>query len=78
VHTLSRCIIIGLKRRKPTEAVEGFGHIDDDDLGDLRRQAMRWTMDHIEALKAAFHGGNTGSIPVGRASVRGPRRCGRG
>ena len=33
---------------------------DDDNLGDLRRQAMRWTMDHIEALKTA-----TPEMPAG-------------
>jgi putative DNA primase/helicase len=58
--TLSRCVIIELKRRKPTEAVDRFKHVDDGDLGDLRRQAMRWTTDHIEALKAA-----TPEMPAG-------------
>jgi len=51
--TLSRCIIIELKRKKPSESAERFRHIDDADLGKLRRQARRWTMDHIEALKTA-------------------------
>jgi putative DNA primase/helicase len=51
--TTSRCIIIELKRRKPTEAAERFRHIDDSNLADLRRQAMRWTADNTEALKAA-------------------------
>jgi putative DNA primase/helicase len=58
--TLSRCVMIELKRRKPSEKVEPFKHIDDAGLGDLRRQAMRWTMDHVEALKAA-----TPDMPTG-------------
>jgi Protein of unknown function (DUF3631) len=51
--TLSRCIIIELKRKKPSETAEHFKHIDDAGLCDLRRQAMRWTMDHVKALKTA-------------------------
>jgi hypothetical protein len=58
--TLSRCVIIELKRRKPGERVKRLVHIDDDELGDLRRQAMRWAADHVEVLKAA-----TPEMPAG-------------
>jgi hypothetical protein len=51
--TLSRCITIELKRKKRCEGVQRFKHIDDAGLGELRRQAMRWSMDHVEALKTA-------------------------
>jgi hypothetical protein len=51
--TLSRCIIIDLKRRKPIETVVRFKHIDDEGLADLRRQALRWSIDNVEALKVA-------------------------
>jgi hypothetical protein len=42
--TISRCIIIRLKRRKKSERVERFKSKDDAGLGDLRRQAMRWAV----------------------------------
>jgi hypothetical protein len=51
--TLSRCIIIAMKRKKPLERAEHFRHIDDAHLRDLRRQSMRWSMDNIETLKTA-------------------------
>jgi hypothetical protein len=44
---------VDLKRRKPTETVVRFKHIDDAGLADLRRQALRWVIDNIEALKTA-------------------------
>jgi putative DNA primase/helicase len=50
--TMSRCIVIELQRKKPSERVEYFDHRDDPDLGNLRRQALRWSMDNVEALKA--------------------------
>jgi putative DNA primase/helicase len=51
--TLSRCIPIHLKRRKPTETVVRFKHVDDAELAGLRRQALRWANDNVEALKVA-------------------------
>jgi putative DNA primase/helicase len=51
--TLSRCIIIEMRRKKATERAEHFKHIDDAELGDLRRQCLRWTIDSIAALTAA-------------------------
>jgi hypothetical protein len=51
--TLSRCIIIEMRRKKRTERTEHFKHIDDAALRDLRRQCLRWTTDNIAGLKAA-------------------------
>jgi hypothetical protein len=56
--TLSRCITIELKRRKATEDVDRFKHVDDADLGDLRRKALRWSIDNVEAIKAAEPAGS--------------------
>jgi hypothetical protein len=50
--TMSRCIVIELRRKKPAERAEHFDHTDDADLSNLRRHAMRWSMDNIGALKA--------------------------
>jgi hypothetical protein len=51
--TLSRAIIISMKRRKKSEPVEHFNSEDDVGLGALRRQAMRWGADNAEGLKKA-------------------------
>jgi hypothetical protein len=51
--TMSRCIIIEIKRKKPSDRVEHFHHLDDPELANLRRRAQRWTMDNIATLKAA-------------------------
>ena len=51
--TLSRCIIIDLKRKKPSDRVEHFRHLDDAGLANLRRQAQRWTRDHVVTLETA-------------------------
>ena len=51
--TLSRCIIIDLKRKKPSDRVEHFRHLDDAELANLRRQAQRWTMDNVATLETA-------------------------
>src|SRR5262249_51302467 len=51
--TLSRCIDIGLKRKRPSETVEHFRMIDDVGLQELRQQALRWANDNGEALKGA-------------------------
>jgi hypothetical protein len=49
--TLSRCIIIELRRRKKDEQIERFKHIDDAELADLRSRLRRWSMDNTEALR---------------------------
>jgi hypothetical protein len=51
--TLSRAIIAELKRKRANERVEHFRSIDDPGLAELRQQALRWSMDHGEALKDA-------------------------
>jgi putative DNA primase/helicase len=51
--TMSRCIIIEMKRKKPSDRVEHFRHLDDPELANLRRRAQRWTTDNVATLKAA-------------------------
>jgi hypothetical protein len=51
--TLSRSIIIEVKRRRDDEVCKDFEHIDDDDLGKLRRQCARWAIDNAAALAVA-------------------------
>jgi putative DNA primase/helicase len=51
--TLSRCIIVELRRRKKGETVEKFKHVDDAELADLRARLQRWSMDNEETLRAA-------------------------
>jgi hypothetical protein len=49
--TLSRCIFIGLRRKRDGEQVERFEHRDDPRLADLRQRLMRWSMDSENALR---------------------------
>jgi putative DNA primase/helicase len=49
--TLSRCIAIGLRRRKKDERSVKFLHVDDNELADLRRRLLRWSLDNVEALQ---------------------------
>ena len=51
--TLSRAIIIEMKRKRPDEVAEDFDHIDDAQLARLRRQLSRWANDHAAALGKA-------------------------
>jgi putative DNA primase/helicase len=51
--TISRCIIIELKRKKPSDRVDHFDHLDDAALVNLRRQAQRWAMGNVATLKTA-------------------------
>jgi putative DNA primase/helicase len=51
--TMSRCIIIDLKRKRPGERADHFKHIDDDGLAELWRKALRWANDHGATLKVA-------------------------
>ena len=49
--TLSRAIVIELKRKRPDDKAKHFRCIDDPGLAELRQQAMRWSLDAGEALK---------------------------
>jgi hypothetical protein len=49
--TLSRCIVIELRRRTKNEAIEKFAHQDDPELADLRRRLRRWAMDNADSLQ---------------------------
>jgi len=49
--TKGRCIIVELRRRKPTELVERFAHKDDAELAQLRSRLLRWSMDNEDALR---------------------------
>ena len=51
--TLGRSIIIRLKRRKVSQAVEEFKHTDDAQSQDLRGRLLRWSEDSAEALAKA-------------------------
>jgi putative DNA primase/helicase len=58
--TLSRTIIIEMKRKLPNETVVDFDHLDDAGLAGLRRQLARWALDNGAALTEA-----TPEIPAG-------------
>src|SRR5262249_42333086 len=51
--TLSRAIVIELKRKLPGEEADDFQHIDNDGLAKLRRQCLRWGSDNASALPKA-------------------------
>jgi putative DNA primase/helicase len=51
--TLSRTIIIELKRKAANERVADFNHVDDVELAELRAKLARWAMDNAEALREA-------------------------
>ena len=51
--TLSRCVIVELRRRKKDEHIEKFAHKDDDELANLRSRLFRWSIDNVQALRAA-------------------------
>jgi hypothetical protein len=51
--TLSRSIVIELKRKLQSEGVQDFFHTDDDELAQLRRQCKRWADDNASALADA-------------------------
>jgi hypothetical protein len=48
--TLSRCIVIELKRKLPNETVADFAHMDDAIFATLRRKLARWADDRWEGL----------------------------
>jgi putative DNA primase/helicase len=49
--TLSRCLLVELRRRKGSEMIDRFEHKDDAELAQLRRRLLRWSMDNEEALQ---------------------------
>jgi putative DNA primase/helicase len=51
--TLTRSIIIEMKRKKTGETVTHFRSIDDAGLAELRRRALRWAIDNGEKLDGA-------------------------
>jgi putative DNA primase/helicase len=51
--TLSRAIIIEMKRKRPDEIADDFDHIDDAESAGLRRQLLRWADDHAAVLAKA-------------------------
>jgi hypothetical protein len=76
--TLSRCIVIEMKRKKPSDRVEHFKHLDDAELGELRRQCMRWSIDNAEALNdvapTCRPGSTTGLAIIGFSCLPLPTR----
>jgi Protein of unknown function (DUF3631) len=51
--TLTRSIIIEMKRKKAGETVAHFRSIDDAGLAEMRRRALRWANDNGEKLDGA-------------------------
>ena len=51
--TMSRSIVIEIKRKKPGEEVTHFRSIDDARLAELRQRALRWANDAGETLNKA-------------------------
>jgi hypothetical protein len=51
--TLSRCIVVEMRRRKKDEQIEKFKHVDDAELANLRSRLRCWSMDNEEALRVA-------------------------
>ena len=49
----SRCIVITLWRKLPSEKAELFPHADAPEFRELRRKAARWAADHATALAEA-------------------------
>jgi putative DNA primase/helicase len=54
--TMSRCVIIEMRRKIRSERVEYFQSIDDAGLAELRRKSFRWSMDNGRTLKDAKPG----------------------
>jgi 5S rRNA maturation endonuclease (ribonuclease M5) len=51
--TLSRCLMIAMRRKRPSEHADDFEHIDSEHLARLRSQLLRWAIDNAEALAKA-------------------------
>ena len=58
--TLSRAIIVEMKRKRPDEMATDFDHTDDVEFANLRRRLLCWANDNVAALTAA-----TPDIPPG-------------
>ena len=48
--TLTRSIIVDMQRKLPGDKAEGFSHIDDDELAEIRRKLCRFAKDNIKSL----------------------------
>jgi hypothetical protein len=53
VSTISRCVVIELRRRRKDEPAEKFEHKDDGELADLRRRLFRWSLDNADTFCGA-------------------------
>jgi hypothetical protein len=51
--TLSRSLILRLKRKAPGEDVDDFEHLDTPKFAELRRKAARWSADNADLLQTA-------------------------
>jgi putative DNA primase/helicase len=51
--TLSRCITCMIWPKLPTEVVEDFNYVDDEEFKTIRRKVVRWTADNVVALRDA-------------------------
>jgi putative DNA primase/helicase len=51
--TLSRCIILEMKRKLPSEEAADFDHLDNAEFATLRRKLARWADDSWKALSVA-------------------------
>jgi putative DNA primase/helicase len=54
--TLQRCVVIAMSRNLPDEQYEKFRNVDDPELGELRAKCLRWSVDNMEAVRAAMAG----------------------
>ena len=51
--TLSRCLVIAMRRKRPDEEADDFDHVDNEHLARLRSRLLRWATDNAEALREA-------------------------
>jgi putative DNA primase/helicase len=51
--TVTRCLMIPMRRKRPDEHADDFDHVDDANLARLRSQLLRWATDNAEALATA-------------------------
>jgi 5S rRNA maturation endonuclease (ribonuclease M5) len=51
--TLSRCLVIALRRKRQDEEADDFDHVDNEHLARLRSQLLRWATDNAEVLGKA-------------------------
>jgi putative DNA primase/helicase len=51
--TLSRSVIVSMKRKLPSERAEDFEHVDDAGFQALRRKLARWANDHGDKIIGA-------------------------